>query len=82
VLTRPEARRAPIKSAIGWQIRQEHAMTRIDHNTIATDRNDDATTAQLLASDYTIRHIETHHRDGQEHSTIVWNIIDPDELPY
>jgi hypothetical protein len=82
VLTRPEARRAPIKSATGWQIRKEHVMTKIDHNTIATDLNDHATNTQLIASGYSIRHIETWHRDGQDDSTIVWDIIDESNLPF
>jgi hypothetical protein len=57
-------------------------MTRIDHNTIATDRNDDAANAQLLASGYSIRHIETWHRDGHDISTIVWDVLSTEDLPY
>ncbi len=57
-------------------------MTKIDHNTIATDLNDHATNTQLIASGYSIRHIETWHRDGQDDSTIVWDIIDESNLPF
>jgi hypothetical protein len=57
-------------------------MTRINHNTIATDRNDDATSAQLLARGYTIRHIETWHREGHDDSTIVWDTLSEADLPY
>ncbi len=58
-------------------------MTRIDQKTIATDLNDDAGNADLIAQGYSIRHIETYHRD-QDYSAIIWDWpgIEEHDLPY
>jgi len=36
----------------------------------------------MFALGYSIRHIETWHRDGHDDSTIVWNTLSEDDLPY
>jgi hypothetical protein len=68
-LSRPEGRRAPIQSAIGWQSGRRHPITQIDHDTCATDLDDQVTTEQ----GYTIRHIETWHRYGHSDTVILWD---------
>jgi hypothetical protein len=50
-----------------------HTMTQIDHNTCATDPDDQVTNGYLTELGYTIRHIETWHRDGGSDSVILWD---------
>jgi hypothetical protein len=59
-------------------------MTQIDAKTTATDFNDTATNAQLLDQGYSIRHIETWHRDNHSDSIIIWDTpaITEADLPY
>ncbi len=48
-------------------------MTQIDHNTCATDLDDQVTNGHLTEQGYTIRHIETWHRDESSESVIFWD---------
>ena len=73
-LSRPEGRRAPIQSAIGLA-RKGHTMTKIDQNSYATDLDDQVTNSHLTDQGYTIRHIETWHRNG--HSESISSGMDP-----
>ena len=59
-------------------------MTQVDANTTATDFNDTDTNAQLLGQGYSIRHIETWHRDTSSDSIIIWDTpaITEAGLPY
>ncbi len=50
-------------------------MTRLDNGTIATDIDAHDDNATLVAEGYTIRHIETWHRDI-DHSCIIWDAPD------
>lgn len=58
-------------------------MTRLDNGTVATDLDAHNDNATLTAEGYTIRHIETWHRDI-DLSCIIWDAPDPTEadLPY
>ena len=59
-------------------------MTHLSTTTCATDLGNAVVNKQLLDQGYTIRHIETWHRDGQDDSIIVWDIpaLDEADLPY
>ena len=59
-------------------------MTVIDCNTCATDLTDTMANSQLRDRGYTVRHIETWHRDGNSVSFIVWDSPDITEadLPF
>ena len=46
-------------------------MTKIDQNSYATDLDDQVTNSHLTEQGYTIRHIETWHRNGHSESIIV-----------
>jgi hypothetical protein len=52
-------------------------MTQLDNGTVATDFDAHGDNAALTAQGYTIRHIETWHRDGVSESFVVW---DPPEI--
>jgi hypothetical protein len=58
-------------------------MTHLDNGTIATDIDAHDDNATLAAEGYTIRHIETWHRDI-DLSCIIWDAPDLTEadLPY
>ena len=49
-------------------------MTKIDQNIYATDLDDQVTNSHLTDQGYTIRHIETWHRNGHsdEHHRLGW----------
>lgn len=59
------------------------AMTHLSNGTIVTDIDAATDHAFLTAQGYTIRHIETWHRD-EDHSFIVWECpqITEAEVPY
>ena len=59
-------------------------MTHLSATTCATDLGNAVVNKQLLDQGYTIRHIETWHRDGQDDSIIVWDTpaLDEADLPY
>jgi hypothetical protein len=61
-----------------------HTMTQIDHNTCATDLDDQVTNGRLTEQGYTIRHIETWHRNGQSDSVIFWDTpsISEADMPF
>jgi len=48
-------------------------MTQIDQNTCATDLDDQANNGHLTERGYTIRQIETWHRDGHSDTVIIWD---------
>jgi len=48
-------------------------MTKIDQNIYATDLDDQVTNGHLTDQGYTIRHIETWHRNGHSETIIVWD---------
>jgi len=54
-------------------------MTILSAATCATDLDDDSLNHALLADGWTIRHIETWHRNGHHDSIIVW---DAPDLPF
>jgi hypothetical protein len=58
-------------------------MTHFDNGTIATDLDAHDDNAALTAEGYTIRHIETWHRDI-DHACIIWDAPDLTEadLPF
>ena len=58
-------------------------MTHLDNGTIATDIGAHDDNATLGAEGYTIRHIETWHRDI-DHSCIIWDALELTEadLPF
>ena len=59
-------------------------MTKIYCTTCATDLEDTATNNQMFEQGYSIRHIETWHRDGHSDSIIVWDnpAITEADLPF
>ena len=59
-------------------------MTRIDCTTCATDLEDTTTNGEMFEHGYSIRHIETWHRDGHSDSIIVWDspAIAEADLPF
>ena len=59
-------------------------MTKLSNGTIVTDLDNAEDNATLLAEGYTIRHIETWHRDGVSESFVVWDPpeITEADLPY
>ena len=59
-------------------------MTHLDNGLIATDLDARDDNAALTAQGYTIRHIETWHRDGDSESFVVWDPpeITEADLPY
>ena len=59
-------------------------MTKIDQNIFATDLDDQVTNSHLTDQGYTIRHIETWHRNGHSDSIIVWDgpTISAGDIPY
>jgi hypothetical protein len=58
-------------------------MTKLDNGTIATDLGSDIDNAALLDQGYSIRHIETYHRDI-DHTCIIWEApaLTEADLPY
>ncbi len=58
-------------------------MTRLDDGTLVTDRDALTTNAQLLATGYTIRHIETW-TDHDDATFVVWDapVLTEQDLPY
>jgi hypothetical protein len=58
-------------------------MTKLDNGTVVTDLDNHSDATRLSAEGYTIRHIETWHRD-EDHSFIVWDApeITAADLPY
>jgi hypothetical protein len=52
-------------------------MTEMSDGTCATDLDDNDANITLSNRGYTVRHIETWHRDGVSDSVIVW---DPPEI--
>jgi hypothetical protein len=72
-LSRREARHSRCLSAIGLIQKGNIAMTHLSNNTVATDIHAHADNAALTAQGYTIRHIETWHRDGHDDTCIVWD---------
>ena len=59
-------------------------MTFITATTCATDLNDTIANTDLAGQGYTIRHIETWHRDNHSDSIIVWDVpqISETDLPF
>ena len=59
-------------------------MTKIDQNIYATDLDDQVTNSHLTDHGYTIRYIETWHRNGHSESVIVWDgpTISAADVPY
>jgi hypothetical protein len=59
-------------------------MTRLTNGTCATDLDDDAGNTTLINAGYTVRHIETWHRDGFSDSVIVWDppALAEADIPY
>jgi hypothetical protein len=59
-------------------------MTNIDCATCATDLDDTAMNSEMFEQGYSIRHIETWHRDGHSDSIIVWDspAITEADLPF
>jgi hypothetical protein len=59
-------------------------MTEMSDGTIITDLDNDANNNRLTSRGYTIRHIETWHRDGDSESFVVWDPpeITEADLPY
>jgi hypothetical protein len=60
------------------------AMTHLSNGTVATDIDADDDNHDLTGRGYTIRHIETWHRDGHDESCIVWDAPELTEadMPY
>jgi hypothetical protein len=60
------------------------AMTHLSNGTVATDIDAHDDNHDLTARGYTIRYIETYHRDGRDDSCIVWDAPELTEadLPY
>ena len=58
-------------------------MTHLDNGTIATDLDAHSHNAALIEQGYTIRHIETYHRDI-DYSCIIWDAPELTEadIPY
>lgn len=58
-------------------------MTHLSNGTVATDIDAHDDNAALSAQGYTIRHIETYHRDT-DMTCIVWDApeLTEDDLPY
>lgn len=58
-------------------------MTYFDNGTVATDLDAHDDNAALTAEGYTIRHIETWHRDI-DHACIIWDAPDltDADIPY
>ena len=58
-------------------------MTNLSNGTVATDLDNDSDNRNLLAQGYTVRHIETYHRDT-DHSCIIWDApsLTEADLPY
>jgi len=52
---------------------QEHAMTRLDATTCATDIDDSTANARLAQEGCTVRHIETWHRGGHADTVVIWD---------
>ncbi len=59
-------------------------MTKIGQNIYATDLDDDGTNSDLSEQGYTIRSIETWHRNGHSDGTIIWDgpPISEADLPF
>lgn len=47
-------------------------MTNLSNGTVATDLDNDSDNRNLLDQGYTVRHIETYHRDT-DNSCIIWD---------
>ena len=60
------------------------AMTHLNNGTVVTDLDAQDENATLTGHGYTIRHIETWHRNGHDDTCIVWDApdISENELPY
>jgi len=83
-LSRPEGRRAPLPSAIGWHHTREQIMT-----TIRTSLNLSKYDARrLIKAGYEIEFIETYHGKTGDQNSIVWtrparpDDLGEDELPF
>jgi hypothetical protein len=59
-------------------------MTRMSDGAYVTDIDNDEANATLTSCGYTIRHVETWHRNGFSDSFIVWDPpeISEADLPY
>ena len=59
-------------------------MTEMSDGTIVTDVDNHADNDRLTSRGYTIRHIETWHRDGVSESFVVWDppAITEADLPF
>ena len=78
-----EARPSRCSSAIWLMQKGNIDMTHLSNGTVATDVDAHDDTAALSAQGYTIRHIETYHRDT-DMSCIVWDApaITEADLPF
>jgi hypothetical protein len=58
-------------------------MTYLANGTVATDLDNHSTNRNLLDQGYTVRHIETHHRDT-DHTAIIWDApsLNETDLPF
>jgi hypothetical protein len=78
-LSRPEGRRAPLPSAIGWQSNDGRARMMTIRTTLNLRKHE---ARRLMKGGYEILHIETHHRDTGDESWIVWTRpARPDDIP-
>ena len=59
-------------------------MTKLSNGTVVTDLDAHTDNDGLTRRGYTIRHVETWHRDGNDESCIVWDVpqITAADLPY
>ena len=82
-LSRREARHSRCLSAIGLMQIGNFAMTHLSNGTVVTDLDANDDNAALTAQGYTIRHVETWHRET-DHTCVVWDApqISAAELPY
>ncbi len=83
-LSRHEARHSRCPSAIGLMQKGNSAMTHLSNGTVVTDLDAHTDNADLTSYGYTIRHIETWHRDGTDQTFIAWDApqITEADLPY
>lgn len=58
-------------------------MTKLSNGTVATDLDNHSDNRNLLDQGYTVRHIETYHRDTDD-TCIIWDApsISETDLPY
>ena len=59
-------------------------MTKLSNGTVVTDLDANTDNENLTGQGYTVRHIETWHRDGSDEMFIVWDApqITEADLPY